>query len=202
MSPTPTYTTLLNDIFSYLDPQNTGLLLPETLSRLMDDLGYPINENPWKQGLTSATTNQPSLANADKALKNVFDLCSIEHRALQRPKGDSTPMPAITRKGLVDFFVIDVLCEPSVQWGNISRLLRKYHLPRYVGWGDLPKTVVPAIPDQATLDRVAGIVAFMRDRAEKERGEAQLAENRRQTVVGLVGRITGNVVNNMMQGGS
>lgn len=45
MSASPTYITLLNDIFTHLDPSNTGALVPETFSRFLDDMGYPPHEN-------------------------------------------------------------------------------------------------------------------------------------------------------------
>ncbi|KAF8065071.1 hypothetical protein FPV67DRAFT_167847 [Lyophyllum atratum] len=170
MTPTQTYTTLMNDIFSYLDPANTGNLLPETFSRFLDDMGYLTHENAWKTGLI-ATFNMSQESNADKTLKNAFDLFSIDHILLQRvqpPHVDRTgltstlrsvlggfspsfqapspPMPAITRKGFVDITVIEVLCDPSREWGNLNRMLRKYDLPRYRGWGDLPRSVLPVRP--------------------------------------------------------
>lgn len=48
MTPTPTFTTLLNDIFSYLDSSNSGYLVPEAYSRFLDDLGYVGQENSCK----------------------------------------------------------------------------------------------------------------------------------------------------------
>ncbi|KNZ75387.1 hypothetical protein J132_03427 [Termitomyces sp. J132] len=45
MTPTPTYTMLANEIFTYLDPQNTGFLIPEILLQFLDDMGYPPNDN-------------------------------------------------------------------------------------------------------------------------------------------------------------
>ncbi|KAG6852975.1 hypothetical protein C0991_007786 [Blastosporella zonata] len=189
----------MNDIFSYLDPQNTGVLLPETFSRFLDDMGYLPHENAWKAGL-NATFNQSAESNADKTLKNAFDLFSIDHQLLQRiqgPHADPTgltqtlrgvlggafplstrepapPMPAITRKGFVDITVIEVLCDPSREWGNLSRMLRKYNLARYSGWGDLPRNTIPAMPDQAMLDRVAGVTAFSKQKGERELEQARM----------------------------
>jgi Zinc finger, ZZ type len=45
MNPTPTFVTLCNDIFTYLDSSNSGFLTPETYSRFLDDQGYLPNEN-------------------------------------------------------------------------------------------------------------------------------------------------------------
>ncbi|KAG6916660.1 hypothetical protein DXG01_005946 [Tephrocybe rancida] len=208
MTPTPTFTTLMNDIFSCLDPQNTGTLLPETHSRFLDDIGYLPHENTWKSGLT-ATFNQSAVSNADKTLKNAFDLFAIDHELLQRAQGphiDPTgltqtlqgvlgsafssigsqaapPMPAITRKGFVDVTVINVLSDPSREWANFSRMLRKYNLPRYIGWGDLPRSVIPAVADQAMLNRIAGVTAFA-----KQKGEAELEAARRKAAIQARGR--------------
>jgi hypothetical protein len=46
MSPTPTFVTLCNDIFTYLDSSNSGFLTPETYSRFLDDQGYLLSDNP------------------------------------------------------------------------------------------------------------------------------------------------------------
>ncbi|KAG5647803.1 hypothetical protein DXG03_007725 [Asterophora parasitica] len=213
-SPTLTYTNLMNDIFSYLDPSNTGNLLPETFSRFLDDMGYQPHENAWKAGLT-ATFSLSKESNADKSLKNAFDLFSIEHNLLQRVQGphvDPTgltaafkgvlggaapsfqspapPMPAITRKGFIDITILELLCDPSREWGNISRMLRKYNLPRYRGWGDLPRSVFPAVPDQAMLNRVASVTAFAQQKASREldaaRVQAELQQRGRTAAIDLV----------------
>lgn len=44
-SPTDAYITLMNDIFTHLDPTNVGNLVPETFSGFLDDLGYLTHEN-------------------------------------------------------------------------------------------------------------------------------------------------------------
>ena len=134
---------------------------------------------------------------ADKSLKNAYDLFSIEHVLLQRiqaPHVDPTgltstiqrvlgaayqpsmtmtsfsqpgPMPCITRDGLVELCRIEMLSDPSKQWGDFSRMLRKYNLPQYIGWGDLPRSVLPDVPDAAMLQRVAGISEFSKHKANE-----------------------------------
>lgn len=47
-SPSPMFITLMNDIFTYLDPTNLGNLVPETFSRFLDDMGYLPHENACK----------------------------------------------------------------------------------------------------------------------------------------------------------
>ncbi|KAF8968396.1 hypothetical protein BDZ97DRAFT_433192 [Flammula alnicola] len=223
MTPSPTFVTLMNDIFTYLDPTNNGNLVPETFSRFLDDMGYLPHENAWKQGL-QATFGLSKESMADKSLKNAFDLFSIDHVLLQRvqpphvdPTGITTqfqrvlgsafqpsmlsnaatshstvqgPMPAITRKGFIEITTIEVLSDPSKEWGNFSRLLRKYNLPRYAGLGDLPRSVLPAAPDPAMLQRVAGVAAYAKQKGEREiqaaRDNAMLAERGRQNAIDLI----------------
>ncbi|KAG5634727.1 hypothetical protein H0H81_000983 [Sphagnurus paluster] len=214
-SPTPTFLTFMNDIFSYLDPTNLGHLLPETFSRFFDDMGYLPSQNAWKLGYT-ATFNQSKESNADIALKNTLDLFSIEHNLLQRVQGQhvdptglnslykkvlgnaaaqslqapAPPMPAITRRGFIDFMTLEVLAEPSRQWGNLSRLLRKYNLPRYRGWGDLPRSVIPALPDEVTLQKIKDVQTFAQQKAENEvaamRAKTQLEAKGRQAALDLI----------------
>ncbi|KAG6877135.1 hypothetical protein C0993_010056 [Termitomyces sp. T159_Od127] len=176
MAPTLTYTTLANEIFTYLDPQNAGILLPETLSHFLDDMGYLPDENYWKNGSkASLGTNDPDisiLCDRDKALKNIFDLFSIEHHLLPRPSvpQSSPSMPAITRKGFIDVTSIDLLIEPSHQWEKINCLLRKYNLPIYQRWGDLPRSVLPSDPEQGMLARVMSTAAIAKQKILKNNG--------------------------------
>lgn len=157
---------------------------------------------------------------ADKSLKNIFDLFSIEHVLLQRiqpkhvdptgltsqfsrlfgpsfnpsmftnPADTPGPMPAITRNGFLELRRIDGLTDPSKEWGNISRLLRKYNLPKYAGFGDLPRSMMPNMPDPAMLKRVADITAFAQRKGQQEldaaRASAQIAAQGRQAAVDLI----------------
>lgn len=134
-------------------------------------------------------------AAGDKFLKKAFDLFSIEHILQQRvqpsqgnpkkrgsqfqralgtmftPAAAQGPMPLLTRKGFIDITMIEVLSDPSKSWANFSRLLRKYDLPRYRSWGELPRSVLPAEPDQRMLQRVASAT-----NASKQQGERALAD--------------------------
>ncbi|KJA20260.1 hypothetical protein HYPSUDRAFT_203961 [Hypholoma sublateritium FD-334 SS-4] len=219
-SPTDAYITLMNDIFTYLDPTNVGNLVPETFSGFLDDLGYLTHENAWKAGLQSTfALSKESMA--DKALKNAYDLFSIDHVLLQRqqaPHVDTTgltasiqsvlgaaykpsmlgsgvattpgPMPAITRSGFIEISRIEALSDPSREWGNFSRMLKKYNLPRYRGWGDLPRSVLPAVPDASMLARVAGVTAFAQQKGQQlldaARVDAQLRAQGRQAALDLI----------------
>lgn len=158
---------------------------------------------------------------ADKALKNAYDLFSIDHVLLQRqqaPHVDTTgltasiksvlgaaykpsmlgagvattqgPMPTITRSGFIEIMRVEALSDPSREWGNFSRMLKKYNLPRYRGWGDLPRSVLPAVPDASMLARVASVTAFAQQKGQQQldaaRVEAQLRAQGRQAALDLV----------------
>jgi hypothetical protein len=203
MSPTPLFLTLMNDIFTYLDPANNGNLEPEALTRLMDDMGQPASDDAWKSGLQESFGVSKE-SNGDKALKNVFDLFSIEHVLLQRtrpalsPAGGGGsgggfgfgralrnavspqvshqgPMPAITRKGFVELWTINLLVEPPEQWACLSRALRKYQFPKYAGWGDLPRTVLPAMPDPGMLRRVEDVKQYAQMKGQQVLQAAQMS---------------------------
>ncbi|KAG5715865.1 hypothetical protein E4T56_gene6694, partial [Termitomyces sp. T112] len=176
MTPTLTYTALANEIFTYLDPQNVGILIPEALSRFLDDMGYLPDENYWKNGSkASLETPDPDisiLSDRDKTLKDIFELFSIEHHLLPRPSAAHRlpTMPAITREGFIDITSIDLLIEPSDQWDRMNRVLRKYNLPVYKRWGDLPRSVLPPLPKQAMLDRVMATAEIAKLKASKDIG--------------------------------
>ncbi|KAF7362757.1 Oleate hydratase [Mycena venus] len=181
LSPTSVFTQLMDSIFTYLDAGRTGYLTPEAYSRFLTDQGYAKKENIWKANLdcladwVGETKEKP----ADAALKRHFDLFSIEYVLRKRASslerdlrslGLATPictsessstsggaMPLLTRKGFIDVTAIETLCDPSRHWGNISRIRKLYDLPAVHGWGDLPRSVLPSMPDQRMVKHVAAI---------------------------------------------
>jgi hypothetical protein len=156
---------------------------------------------------------------ADKALKDVYDLFSIDHilhaRTQRTAAGPSpldplyrtifgsaatpaliasfTPslgsggvMPLLTRKGFVDIMSLEILYDPSKQWGNMSRLLRKYDLPAYRGWGDLPRSVLPEYPDQRSIQRVKMASAASQAKLEQLQASLQIRARGRQNALDLI----------------
>ncbi|KAK0446435.1 uncharacterized protein EV420DRAFT_1570613 [Desarmillaria tabescens] len=92
-----------NAIFTYLDPSYTGYLTPEVYSRFLDDQGYLLHENVWKSNLVPDAMYGGSKENmADKALRNAYDLFSIEHILKHRhnPSGSTTPSITTQLQGL------------------------------------------------------------------------------------------------------
>lgn len=132
---------------------------------------------------------------ADKALKSTFDRFSIDHVLLKRlhppsPGKGAGPMPAITRSGFIEITRVEALADPAQEWGNFSRLLRKYNLPRYSGWGDVPRSVLPGVPDASMLARIAGVTAEAQrqgqQRLNASRVAAQLRAQGEQNAIDLI----------------
>lgn len=172
-----------------------------------------------KLGL-KATAGQSAKSNADKSLKNVFDALSIDHVLLKRAQPPNTdasitsqyarllgpsvlsdvnktlaamegPMPAITRKGFFQLRKIDGLADPSKEWANMSRVLQKYNLPKYSGFGDLPRSVMPDRPSPVMLKRIADATTLNQLRKAEEqyavaRMSAQMSARHEQDLLDLV----------------
>jgi hypothetical protein len=105
---------------------------------------------------------------ADAALKHLYDLHSIEY--VLRPRStasNSNTMPLLTLKGLMDLTALEMLSDPSTEWGSISRVINMYDLPTVRGWGALPRSVLPDVPDPRVTERVARVLAA--EAAEHER---------------------------------
>jgi hypothetical protein len=45
MTPSPCFSTLIEEFFHYLDPNRTGLVSPETFSEYIDACGAPTSHN-------------------------------------------------------------------------------------------------------------------------------------------------------------
>lgn len=91
-SPSALFCELLDAIFTYLDPKDTGSLAPEIFSKFLDDQGYLEHENTWKSSLKpQPVLGIPQEYLADKALKDAYDLFSIEYIIQERPNSTITP---------------------------------------------------------------------------------------------------------------
>lgn len=112
-SPTEAYTTLMNDIFSLLDPTNVGNLVPETFSRFLDDMGYLPHENSCTlrcAALDAACVPDCHLS-LFREIRPAVDTRAVaggngrqgaqEHvrPLLDRPRPAETPTPTISREG-------------------------------------------------------------------------------------------------------
>jgi hypothetical protein len=56
MSPTPMFTTLMDNIFSYLDSSGSGTLYPEVTSSFLEDLGCPLRTNICTYGVQRSSS--------------------------------------------------------------------------------------------------------------------------------------------------
>lgn len=77
-------------------------------------------------------------------------------------------MHGLTRQEFLDITTIEVLSHPSRERQYFNCLLKMYDLPRYSGWGDIPRSMLPAEPDQATLQWVAGKFTDGRQQSARE----------------------------------
>ncbi|KAF7368346.1 ZZ-type domain-containing protein [Mycena venus] len=169
MNSTPTFTALMNAIFGHLDTARTGLLPPEGYSRLLDDMGFSVQENIWKSNLGNPMVAQNRESTADTALKYALDMLGIEHILQQRsgppnlhPGIGTAPMPLITPRGLADLIAIELLTDPAAAWQKLARVVQLYGLYNvepYRRWGALPRSVLPSAPDARMVARVAAMGA-------------------------------------------
>ncbi|KAF7359658.1 Oleate hydratase [Mycena venus] len=168
MSPSPAFMQLMSSILAYLDTGRTGHLVPEAYSRFLDDQAYVGEGNVWKANLV-ARMGQTKEDTADKALKRAYDLFSIEYNLRPRPASScGGMMPLLTLKGFMDITAVEMLCDPSKEWGSISRVIKAYNLPSVQGWGDLLRSVLPEEPHPQMMARVARVTAVSREQGQRE----------------------------------
>ncbi|KAJ7648413.1 hypothetical protein B0H17DRAFT_1103305, partial [Mycena rosella] len=146
MNPMPIFAGVMGALFAHRDRiGRTGLLTPEAYSRLLDDMSFPFEENPWKSNLAPPSAEPPEWS-ADASLKLLFDLFAIEHTstcALRRLRGlPIPPMPLLTPRGLVDITAVDLLSDPAANWTRLARVVEPYRR-----WGPMPRWVLPELPD-------------------------------------------------------
>ncbi|KAJ7640902.1 hypothetical protein B0H17DRAFT_1105209 [Mycena rosella] len=179
LSPTPIFVHLMHTLFAYLDTGRTGFLVPEAYSHFLNDQGYVGEDNTWNANLIAGVgrSGKSKEQVADVALRRVFDLFSIEYtlraRSPNTPAGDGR-MPLLTPAGFVEITSIDILCDPSAHWGNLSRVLRLYDLPALRAWGALPRTVLPEEADPRMLARVEKVTKFSREQGQRELAAARV----------------------------
>ncbi|KAJ7461183.1 hypothetical protein FB451DRAFT_1371420 [Mycena latifolia] len=151
LSPTPIFTTLMRTLFTHLDPRRTGALTPEAYSHFLIDQGYVGQDNTWNANLI-AGVGQTKEEVADAALRRVFDLFSIEYSLSKRARPPNAPVDALTRTlqafgtsigtnvvpppvsgglmplltlpGFIEITTIEILSDPSAEWGKLSRALK------------------------------------------------------------------------------
>ncbi|KAF8891553.1 hypothetical protein CPB85DRAFT_1566207 [Mucidula mucida] len=171
-------------IFTHLDPSYSGYLTPEAYSGFLDDLGYELHENVWKNSLIqNSAFGQSKETMADKALRNAYDLFSIEHVLKERPASSKTrmysligakvtpaggssasKMPLLTLKGFIEISTVEILCDPSREWGNLQRALKRYKLTKFAS---MPRHVLPEDADPRMQQRVHIVSQFAKMRDEQ-----------------------------------
>ncbi|KAJ7137511.1 hypothetical protein C8R43DRAFT_1019559 [Mycena crocata] len=180
MSPTPVFSQLMHTIMTYLDTGRTGHLVPEAFSKFLDDQGYVGGANVWKANLIERGGKTKEDV-ADVELRRVFDLFSIEYILHPRPRGSNDlagqfqgmtvsggTMPLLTLKGFMDITAVEMLCDPSAEWGNLSRALKVYDIPALRGWGAVPRTILPEGPDPRMKAQVARATEVSRQQGQRD----------------------------------
>ncbi|KAF9030117.1 hypothetical protein BDZ89DRAFT_1159500 [Hymenopellis radicata] len=190
---------LLAAVFTHLDTSYSGYLSPEAYSGFLMTKDISCTKTSVRKAnlIQDPVYGQSKENVADKALKNAYDLFSIEHILHERfnPPGSTQPsmtsqlfslfapginvnassagtvsaskMPLLTLKGFIDITTVEILSDPSKGWGNLQRALKKYRLSRFEGWEDLPRHVLPEYPDARMLQRVQKVSEFAKARDEQ-----------------------------------
>jgi hypothetical protein len=64
------------------------------------------------------------------------------------------PTPLLTRQGFFELTHYAIQFDPSKEWAYWRCVLKKYNLPRYRGWGDLPRAAFPDLPNKEIVDKL------------------------------------------------
>ncbi|KAJ7611890.1 hypothetical protein DFH06DRAFT_1147438 [Mycena polygramma] len=182
MAPTPVFVKLMTAILAYLDTGRTGHLVPEAFSRFLDDQAYLGEANTCSSPSTKIFAFSliwPGKANLIPQVGQVTE--DVADAALKRLQalGTAPPasvsgglMPLMTLKGFIDTTTVEMLSDPSAEWGSISRAVKAYNLPEVRAWGDVPRSVLPDEPDPRMKTRVAWATA--REQGARELEAAQV----------------------------
>jgi len=204
MNPTPMFETLMDNLFTYLDSSNSGLLYPEVTSSFLEDLGCPLKANVWKSMLHACFMSKSM---ADKMLMQTYDILSIDYVPGERaqpppqvsntnPNGfgnifdfqqtmsslapsSPTSVPLLTPKGFLHLATIEMLRDPSTRWQTLGLMLKKYDLSQYKGWGDLPRNVLPDRPDKRTMERLADSATLLQAKIRQDQVANQMGYQNR-----------------------
>ncbi len=150
----------------------------------MDFEGTLIDLSAGKNSLIqNSAFGQSKETMADKALRNAYDLFSIEHVLKERPASSKTrmysligakvtpaggssasKMPLLTLKGFIEISTVEILCDPSREWGNLQRALKRYKLTKFAS---MPRHVLPEDADPRMQQRVHIVSQFAKMRDEQ-----------------------------------
>ncbi|KAJ6534136.1 hypothetical protein B0H19DRAFT_1185362 [Mycena capillaripes] len=200
MNPTPTFFELTSAIFTHLDTVNTGFLTPETYAQLLDDMGYPLQDNIWKSNLGHPMLSQTPEAPADAALKQALELLGIQHNLQPRPSPSSPdahgqspenephtlnvfqrtapppgPMPLLPPPALASLLSMALLADPTIGYSRLKHILRMYGVDGvepWRRWGEVPRGVLPQTPDVRMVERMSAVGAHVQSGQNQGSGNA------------------------------
>ncbi|KAH1304613.1 hypothetical protein KXX16_001157 [Aspergillus fumigatus] len=160
MKPSASFTRLINELFSHLDPQRTGYLSPEAVAKYVDVCGAPPSHNIWK---TSRAKNpQYGYDMADRELADHFTAYGVDFALRQRtppttpvnyPVDPQSYLPAAQRSAMSPFMPAQSTSANSLSGGQ--KPMRSFR-----GWTDLTVCSVLQNPSASCAQLNRAMQAF------------------------------------------
>ena len=185
-TPTPAFEKLIRELMSYLDPLNTGHVVPEAYSAFQTLMSCPSSENTWLSGSTTNPLQPCPQSNADRQLQGAFDALRIDYRLIPRPTTTLTqqaealrtrqplapgvpPMPCLTLAGLIEEISIGAFAQPDIYFLRLNIAISSYRTPSFQNLGSFPRWCLPE--EQAAtpiINRIEMAKTRVVDRATQE----------------------------------
>jgi len=215
-TPTPAFEKLIRELMPYLDPLNTGHVVPEAYSAFQTLMGCPSPENIWLSGCTTNALQPCPQSNADRQLQRVFDSLGIDYRLIPRPATALTqqadalrarqpfapgvpPMPCVTLAGLIEETSIGAFAHPDIYSLRLNLAISSYRTPSFQNLGGFPRWCLPeeqtATPILNRIEMAKTRVVDSASREAEDQGQmARMYEDAlRQTNISGTGWISRNL---------
>lgn len=92
----------------------------------------------------------------------------MEHILSSVPSVSGNQKPMLTLHGWTSLTICGALINPSGSWGDLNRAMRRYRLPLWSKWGDIPREMLPLAPYQREVERVRILQEGARIKAQQE----------------------------------
>jgi hypothetical protein len=159
-TPTPAFEKLIRELMPYLDPLNTGHVVPEAYSAFQTLMSCPYSENTWLSGCTTTALQPCPESNGDRQLQGAFDALGIDYRLIPRPTTALTqqaealrarqplapgvpPMPCLTLAGLIEEISIGAFALPDIYFLRLNTAISSYRTPSFQNLGNFPRWCLP-----------------------------------------------------------
>ncbi|OIW27587.1 hypothetical protein CONLIGDRAFT_440747 [Coniochaeta ligniaria NRRL 30616] len=127
--PTPLFTSLMNDFFTVLDPQNTGRLTPEVFSGFLALNCFTHDEDPWRKNYRPLAPPWEPVDNADFELKAAYEAWYFAHEVRQRSSRPRLPhggMPLLLREGFLAYLAVEFSDDAPARCRGLNAALQRY----------------------------------------------------------------------------